>query len=257
MGKIDSLISLARGQVGVSEQPPGSNRVVYNTDYYGREVSGPEYPWCCAFIWWLFWVLKILEDFCAGQKTAYCPYVVSYAKMAGRWVVNGYQPGDLLLYDWDGDGIADHIGLCVGTDGNTLATIEGNVGDSVQELHRTIGSVMGAYRPEYSEMPTEETPEPPATYDELYTIQPGDCLWNIARRFGTTVEAIVDRNKIPDPDRIMPGQTIWIPERDWVPEEPVLTPRGKLQEAIRELQAAGYGVGEILIMVRELLGEEG
>ncbi len=254
MGKIESLIALAREQVGVSEQPPGSNRVIYNTDYYGREVSGPEWKWCVTLLWWLFWKCGFPEIFLGGEKSAFCPYVVSYARMAGRWITDGYRAGDLLLYDWDGDKIADHIGLCVSVEGGFLHTIEGNVGDSVQALTRGPESVLGAYRPEYEAEPAEE-PESAETFTEAYTVQPGDCLWNIALRFGTTVEAIVDLNKIPDPDRIMPGQTIWIPERDWVPEEPVLTPKGKPEEAIRELQAAGYGVGEILIMVRELLGE--
>ena len=26
----------------------------YNTAFYGREVSGRAYPWCMAFIWWVF-----------------------------------------------------------------------------------------------------------------------------------------------------------------------------------------------------------
>ena len=51
---MQTLLELARGELGTRESPAGSNRVKYNTAYYGREVSGAAYPWCCVFIWWLF-----------------------------------------------------------------------------------------------------------------------------------------------------------------------------------------------------------
>ena len=45
---------LAATQVGISENPPSSNNVRYNTWYYGREVSGSAYPWCMVFVQWVF-----------------------------------------------------------------------------------------------------------------------------------------------------------------------------------------------------------
>lgn len=44
-----------------------------------------------------------------------------------------------------------------------------------------------------------------------YTVRPGDTLWGIARRYGTTVEALVRENHIPDPNLIYPGQVLRIP----------------------------------------------
>ena len=44
-----------------------------------------------------------------------------------------------------------------------------------------------------------------------YTVRPGDTLWDIARRYGTTVEAIARENSIPDPNRIYVGQVLRIP----------------------------------------------
>ena len=44
MAAADDLLALARGELGVAEAPKGSNRVKYNTAYYGREVSGDNYP---------------------------------------------------------------------------------------------------------------------------------------------------------------------------------------------------------------------
>lgn len=44
----------------------------------------------------------------------------------------------------------------------------------------------------------------------IYFVQCGDTLWNIAKRYRTTVDAIVSNNNIPDPDKIFPGQKIKI-----------------------------------------------
>lgn len=59
---------------------------------------------------------------------------------------------------------------------------------------------------------------PPGTI--RYTVRPGETLWRIARRFGTTVEAIVQLNNITDPSRIFPGQTLLIPVGPAVPPAP-------------------------------------
>lgn len=45
-----------------------------------------------------------------------------------------------------------------------------------------------------------------------YTIQSGDTLSTLARRFGTTVQAIAQANGITDPNRIRAGQTLQLPE---------------------------------------------
>lgn len=45
-----------------------------------------------------------------------------------------------------------------------------------------------------------------------YVIQPGDTLSGIARRYGTTVTALTQLNKLSDPDRIYAGNTIKVPE---------------------------------------------
>ena len=42
----------------------------------------------------------------------------------------------------------------------------------------------------------------------IYFVQKGDTLWNIAKRYKTTVEDILNDNDIPDPDNINVGQKI-------------------------------------------------
>ncbi|WP_324669852.1 LysM peptidoglycan-binding domain-containing protein [Geochorda subterranea] len=53
-------------------------------------------------------------------------------------------------------------------------------------------------------------PCPPGS--QRYTVQPGDTLFFIAQRFGTTVDAILAINpQIANPNLIFPGQIICIP----------------------------------------------
>lgn len=52
--ELEAYMQLASEQVGVTEYPSGSNKVKYNTWYYGSAVSGSAYPWCMAFVSWIF-----------------------------------------------------------------------------------------------------------------------------------------------------------------------------------------------------------
>lgn len=52
-------------------------------------------------------------------------------------------------------------------------------------------------------------PEPEPTFD--YTVRPGDTLWGISQRYGTTVDELVRLNNIQDPNLIYPGQVLRIP----------------------------------------------
>ena len=46
----------------------------------------------------------------------------------------------------------------------------------------------------------------------IYFVKPKDTLWNIAKRFGSTVSDIVRVNKIEDEDKIYVGQQLFIPK---------------------------------------------
>ena len=54
-------------------------------------------------------------------------------------------------------------------------------------------------------------PAPPAGAT-TYTIQPGDTLYGISRKFGVTVDAIIAANNLANPSLIQPGQVLIIPK---------------------------------------------
>lgn len=157
MATAEKLLDWARSQLGVKENPAGSNRVKYNTDYYGRSVSGAAYPWCMAFVWDGFRLCGA-SALLYGVKTAYCPTMVTAFRQQGAWVSGNYRPGDIVFYDWNGDGVADHVGIVESATAGGVVAIEGNTaigndsnGGEVMRRTRANSVILGAGRPAYEE----------------------------------------------------------------------------------------------------------
>ena len=160
MAGVNDLLELARSQLGVKEVPAGSNRVKYNTAYYGQEVSGGAYPWCCAFIWWLFREAGALELFYGGGKTASCTSLYGWYKRQGQAVEKvEIRPGDLVFFNFDGNpAVMNHIGICEKVEPGYVTTIDGNTGTTneanggaVMRRRRALKYVGGVARPKYEE----------------------------------------------------------------------------------------------------------
>ena len=150
------ILAAARAELGTTEKPAGSNKVKYNTDYYGREVSGSSYPWCCVFVWWIFKQAGAASLFYGGGKTAYCPSLLSFHKGKGQGVHGNYQPGDIIFFNFSGGTGASHVGICESWDGTNITTIDGNTGTdndanggAVMRRKRNKRYIIGAYRPAY------------------------------------------------------------------------------------------------------------
>lgn len=61
------------------------------------------------------------------------------------------------------------------------------------------------------EVEQEESNNPQDYSVVVYIVKPGDTLWNIAKRFRTTIDFIVRTNGIENPDKIDVGQKLYIP----------------------------------------------
>jgi spore germination protein len=53
---------------------------------------------------------------------------------------------------------------------------------------------------------------------QVYVIQPGDTLWKLACRFGTTPEKLQRLNQLANPDRLVFGQAILLPTVTFIPQ---------------------------------------
>ena len=118
----EKVIEIAKKYVGVTEYPPNSNNVIFNTKFYGREVSGANYPWCCAFIWCVF-----NEAGINIKRTASCMMLGDWFKQEGKYHKDNPQVGDIVFFKFSGSSRwTNHVGLVIEVNGNTLTTIEGN-----------------------------------------------------------------------------------------------------------------------------------
>ncbi len=66
--------------------------------------------------------------------------------------------------------------------------------------------------------PDPEPTPPPSPETITYRVKSGDTLWDIARRYNTSVSAIAQENNIPNPRLIYPGQTLRITTGDNAPD---------------------------------------
>lgn len=129
-GDGQSIVDVALSQLGnVGGQPYWS--------WYG--FSG-RVEWCACFVSW-----------CANQcgyidaglipKFSLCRSGVSWFKENGQWKDRSYEPsaGDIIFFDWDYDGVPDHVGIVEKSSGSTVYTVEGNSGDACKQMQYTVG----------------------------------------------------------------------------------------------------------------------
>jgi hypothetical protein len=125
-----TALQVAESQVGVTEQPPGSNDgpqiAQYRTATQGAYAGA---PWCAYFVSW-----------CAaqagspiggqGQGLGSVAEITDWARSTGR-LTQTPAPGELILFG------TEHVGIVksVNPDGS-LTTVEGNASDGVREETR-------------------------------------------------------------------------------------------------------------------------
>jgi peptidoglycan hydrolase-like protein with peptidoglycan-binding domain len=148
-GTAHDVVRLAESQLGEGEHPPGSNNTKYGSWYSPRD---PAEPWCARFVSWVYAKAGHPLPAIDGAKGfQYCPDAVNWARRHGVWHAGtgGVRPGDIVLFDWNGDGVADHTGIATShaaADGS-VHTVEGNAENVVGRHVRGRGVVLGHFRP--------------------------------------------------------------------------------------------------------------
>lgn len=164
MATAKQIIDTARGFIGRNEAA-ASHRLFI--DIYNEYAAKHGFPrgykvsysdsWCDIFVSCLF-ILNNAVDLIGGIECGVHEHIEIFKKI-GIWKGRTTpQPGDIITFDWGGDGIGDHIGIVESVDGSQVTTIEGNYSDSVKRryLSANASSVKGYARPKYqSETPID------------------------------------------------------------------------------------------------------
>ena len=114
-----NIVNIAIDQVGNEGGQP----------YWSWYGFNSRVEWCACFVSWCLNQAGYSEPKFAACQSQGIPWF----RNNGQWANGNYKdlaPGDVIFFDWEGDGSADHVGIVIGTDGQRVYTVEGNSGDS-------------------------------------------------------------------------------------------------------------------------------
>ena len=97
--------------------------------------------WCACFVSWCSDQCGLIASG-AVPKFASCPAGVEWFRNNGKWKDNSHSPaaGTIIFFDWNGDGVSDHVGIVEKCENGRVYTVEGNSNDRVQQSIYIVGS---------------------------------------------------------------------------------------------------------------------
>lgn len=187
-----TVLEAAQSQIGQHNDKDGSNK--YNRWYYGYRSTA---PWCAVFISWCFDQAGIYSRLSGLNNKAGCDPYMRWGKSLNLW---GYKPaiGSLVLYDWDNDGSADHIGIVESYGAGYIIAVEGNTsvngsqsnGGYVLRKKRYLSDVLG-----FINIDTRSDSLIHNIYGEGKVSSPTGCRICARPEFGSGTEELIPYNE--------------------------------------------------------------
>ena len=141
-GSSEEIVSIALSQVGnIGGQPYWS--------WYGFDSH---VNWCACFVSWCANECGYIQ---AGiiPRFASCTAGSNWFKARDLWKPRGATPdvGDLVFFDWDTDGLPDHVGIVECVKDEKVYTVEGNSSDRCRQRSYSISysGIFGYGTPDY------------------------------------------------------------------------------------------------------------
>jgi len=97
--------------------------------------------WCACFVSWCADQCGYIESGII-PKFAGCVDGANWFEGNGQWQDRNYEPqaGNIIFFDWEGDGETDHVGIVEKCENGVVYTVEGNSGDACRQNQYTVGS---------------------------------------------------------------------------------------------------------------------
>ena len=125
---INKILDIARSYLGVETESAGHKKIV---DAYNSVNPKPvgytanyDDDWCDIFVTTVFQqagLSDLIGRECGVQRH------IGIMERKGIWKGKSYpKQGDIVTFDWDGGGFADHIGIVESVNNGVITTIEGN-----------------------------------------------------------------------------------------------------------------------------------
>ncbi len=121
--------------------------------YWGEYWGSPwRFEWCACFVSWTAAQCGYVASGAVPEFIS-CKVGIEWFMEHGVWKGLNYTPvsGDIIFFDWDLDGAADHTGIVDYCDENIVYTIEGNSDDAVkqQSYYTDYKYIFGYASPKY------------------------------------------------------------------------------------------------------------
>lgn len=116
------VVARAQSRLGVTEEPPGSNRGPRIDEWLQRCHTSTGQPWCAAFASWCLDTVAIAGALALGGH--FPPLPSSDLP----------RPGDVMFFGTGGG--KGHCGIVIGVSAHEVMTIEGNCQDAVRCVRR-------------------------------------------------------------------------------------------------------------------------
>ena len=216
MATAEDVIREAEARLGYyapSDPQPGSEAGRYWAQKLGEDwLAGPswEIAWCCLFASMCCDLAtgghanQIVDGMGENWETCNCDRTLN--RGARNQEINKWDArrGDLVIFDWDGNGSSDHIGIALGSphDG-VIDTIEGNTGNAVAEKTRYMSVVNHVVRPRYDGAPGPG-PSPEPAPDQPLEVDGWAGRLTISKlqsQLGSVVDGVLDGQWRPNRER--------------------------------------------------------
>ncbi len=154
------VLDVANDEVGYT----GTSSYCKYGEWYGYQGG-----WCTTFVLWCFnkagnnLGVSMYKNIVPSGGN--CNSMISWYKNRNRYYTrsSGYTPkkGDLVFFDWSGNGSSQHVGLVDYIDGSTVYTVEGNCSGKVKarkyttsgsKPYNNVSAIMGYGNPDYSSL---------------------------------------------------------------------------------------------------------
>ena len=134
---VADVIAVAKNEIGYEEKAsaqdlysPHGNKGSNNHTKYEKEVFGSTGNyWCASFVSWCFYQAANCDKAKAtqvlGVLSMACETIRSTMMSKGRYD-RTVKPGDTIFFTGTRHAGANHIGIVISVDGNTITTVEGN-----------------------------------------------------------------------------------------------------------------------------------
>lgn len=244
------VLDIALSEVGYLEKETNAqldsktaNAGDENFTKYARDLAKVKYfngsktgaAWCAVFVAWCHFMaygkdaaLKLLCQPTKDNCGAGCKYIVRYFKAKKQWHTKNPQPNDIIVF-WDKKKTKyAHTGIVYKVTGSKVYTVEGNTsgasgvidnggGTCAKSYSINNGRIAGYGRPDFgtpATAPVASAKPEPQEKANVYTIQKGDTLWGISKKFlgrGNRYKEIMALNGLKSTG-IKAGRTLKIPK---------------------------------------------